>query len=242
MIRLYGSPITRAQRVMWMLDEIGVRYEQVPTAGVPSLLGDPVPREEVERLNPSGKVPVLVDGDLVLSESYAINLYLAMQYESDLTPRDHREWARALQWTAWIATEIERDLGLSIALRRGGGLASAPARLREHDAFVLWGTRMALRTLESALDGGDWLAADRFTVADLNVASMLALAGPAGISLSEAPRVEEWLRRCLVRPAARSAWGTVLADARAFGFVGDLDVPDAASGQTPSVARRGEKD
>ncbi len=225
MIRLYGSPITRAQRVMWMLEEIGVEYEQIG-AGVPTLLGDLVPREEIERLNPSGKVPILVDGDLVLTESYAINLYLAMNYESDLTPRSPPEWAAAMQWTAWVATEIERDLSFCIALRRGGGLSSAPEALRKHDAFALWGARVALGTLEAGLAVGPWLVGDRFSVADLNIASLLALAGPAGIDFSATPRVAKWLQQCLARPAARSAWGVVLADAQALGFVGDLDVPD----------------
>ena len=137
MIRLYGSPITRAQRVMWMLDELGLEYRQMG-AGVPTLLGELVPREEIERLNPSGKVPVLVDGDRVLSESFGINLYLAMRYPSDLTPRSPQEWGQAFQWTFWVATEVEQNLGLSIGLRRSGLLSKAPDRLREHEAFARW--------------------------------------------------------------------------------------------------------
>jgi glutathione S-transferase len=227
MIRLYGSPITRAQRVMWMLEELELDYEQLG-AGVPTLLGELVPREEIERLNPSGKVPVLVDGDLVLTESFGINLYLAQRYASDLTPRTPEEWAKAFQWTTWVATEVERDLGISIGLRRSGLISKAPDRLREHEAFAQWGCRMALRTLESGLASDAWLVGGRFTVADLNIASLLALAPPAGIAFDELPRVNEWLAECLARPAARSAWGKVLADAHALGFIGDLDVPDQA--------------
>lgn len=225
MIRLYGSPITRAQRVMWMLEELGLEYEQLG-AGVPTLLGELVPREEIERLNPSGKVPVLVDGDQVLTESFGINLYLAMCYESELTPRSTEEWAKAFQWTTWVATEVERDLGISIGLRRSGMISRAPDRLREHEAFAQWGARMALGTLETALAAEPWLVGGRFTVADLNIASLLALAPPAGIAFDDLPRVRKWLGECLARPAARSVWGKVLKDARALGFIGDLDVPE----------------
>lgn len=225
MIRLYGSPITRAQRVMWMLEELGLEYEQLGS-GVPTLLGELVPREEIERLNPSGKVPVLVDGERVLTESFGINLYLAMRYESELTPRSTEEWGQAFQWTTWVATEVERDLGISIGLRRSGLISKAPARLREHEAFAQWGCRMALRTLETALASKPWLVGGRFSVADLNIASLLALAPPAGISFDDLPSTQKWLAECLARPAARSVWGKVLKDAQALGFIGDLDVPD----------------
>ncbi len=225
MIRLYGSPITRAQRVMWMLEELGLEYEQLG-AGVPTLLGELVPREEIERLNPSGKVPVLVDGERVLTESFGINLYLAMRYESELTPRSPEEWGQVFQWTTWVATEVERDLGLCIGLRRSGLISKAPDRLREHEAFAQWGARMALRTLEAGLASDPWLVGGRFTVADLNIASLLALAPPAGISFDDLPRVHKWLGECLARPAAQSVWGQVLKDAHALGFIGDLDVPE----------------
>ena len=71
MIRLYGSPITRAQRVMWMLDELGLEYEHIG-AVLPTKLPKSISAEEIKELNPSGKVPVLVDEDWVLTESFAI--------------------------------------------------------------------------------------------------------------------------------------------------------------------------
>jgi glutathione S-transferase len=169
---------------------------------------------------------VLVDGDQVLTESFGINLYLAMRYESELSPRSDEEWAKAFQWTTWVATEVERDLGISIGLRRSGLISKAPDRLREHEAFAQWGARMALRTLENALASDPWLVGGRFTVADLNIASLLALAPPAGISFDDLPRINKWLAECLARPAATSVWGIVLKDAQALGFIGDLDVPE----------------
>jgi glutathione S-transferase len=223
MIRVYGSPITRAQRTMWMLEELGLPYEQIP-AGVPSKLGELATREEIVALNPSGKVPVLVDGDVVLTESYAINLYLARKYESDLTPRTDVEWAKAWQWTLWMATEIENDLQRVLVPRRSGLLDKMTDAQRKEDELVMWGLRERLKTLDVAAKSSEWLVGHRFTVADLNVASMLALGPPSGVDLGSVPNASAWLDRCLARPAARSAWGKVIEDAQQFGFVGDLEI------------------
>jgi len=226
MIRVYGSPITRAQRTMWMLEELGLEYEQIP-AVVPSKLGELASRDEIVALNPSGKVPVVVDGDLVLTESYAINLYLARQYESPLTPRTDAEWAKVWQWSFWMATEIENDLQRVLVPRRGGFLDKLTDAQRKEDELVLWGLRERLKTLDAAVEASDWLVGGRFSVADLNVASMLALAEPSGVDLNSVPHANRWLRRCLARPAARAAWGKVIEDAEQFGFVGDLEITES---------------
>lgn len=160
----------------------------------------------------------------MLTESYAINLHLARTRESELTPRGDAEWAKALQWTLWMATEIESDLTQVLAPRRAGLLSSFDEAQLQRDALLRFGLQHRLGTLEGALADRDWLLGGRFTVADLNLASMLALAAPSGVSFGEKPRVEKWLAACLARPAARKAWGVVVEDAKAFGLVGDLDV------------------
>lgn len=228
MIQLYGSPITRAQRVIWMLEEQGLPYELIP-AVVPTVQDSRplLEREQIERRNPSGKVPILVDGDLTLTESFAINLYLAMKYPSALTPKSPEEWGQVQQWTAWIATEIENDLTAVIAVRRSGLLASMNKQQRENDALLMWGLRERLKILDARVSERDWLIDDHFTVADLNVAAALALARPAGIDFGSLVHAEQWLDRCLARPAARMTWGKVMEDAKALGFIGNLDVPDA---------------
>jgi glutathione S-transferase len=229
MIQLIGSPITRAQRTMWMLEELELPYELIP-ASVPTVQVERplLEREEIEQLNPSGKVPILVDGELTLTESFGINLYLAMKYPSELTPKSPEEWGRAQQWTAWIATEIENDLTAVTVVRRSGLLANMNEQQRQNDALLMWGLRERLKVLDHGLAGRDWLLGDRFTVADLNVAAPLALARPAGVDFGDLTNALKWLDRCLARPAARSAWGKVIEDAKALGFIGNLDVPGAS--------------
>ena len=102
MIQVYGSSGSRAIRSIGAAEEVGVEYEHVPThfqggAQAPEYLA----------VNPNGRIPAMVDGDLVLFESMAINLYLARQYGGDLYPRDVADEARAQQWSVWAISEIE---------------------------------------------------------------------------------------------------------------------------------------
>ncbi|MGY8819990.1 MAG: glutathione S-transferase family protein [Pseudomonadales bacterium] len=76
MIKLYGTPPTRALRVMWLLNELGLDYEMLPV----SILQGENRQPDFLALNPAAKVPVLVDGSLVLTESAAIQLYLAEKH------------------------------------------------------------------------------------------------------------------------------------------------------------------
>src|SRR5690606_21356404 len=76
MLKLYGSPPTRALRVIWLLNELGLEYERCP---VDFMRGE-ARQAAFLALNPAAKVPVLVDGDIVLTESAAIQLYLAEKH------------------------------------------------------------------------------------------------------------------------------------------------------------------
>ena len=82
MIKLYGIPASRAFRVRWMLEELGVAYQNVPT----NFATGETRTAEFLKLNPNGHIPVLVDGETVLWESMAINLYLARAYGGGLWP------------------------------------------------------------------------------------------------------------------------------------------------------------
>ena len=105
MIKLYGVPLSRAFRSLWALEEIGVEYENVPV----NFIGDSK-KPEYLAINPNGRIPALVDGDLTLFESMAINLYLARKYDGGLQPKALEDEARAVQWSFWGMTEIEPHL------------------------------------------------------------------------------------------------------------------------------------
>src|ERR1700741_2175985 len=106
-MKLYEYPPTRSIRVRWTLQELGVPFE--------SVVGDIAKGEHKQaaflKVNPAGKLPVLVDGDLVLTESVAIVLYLAEKYpEKGLLPTDLTERAQVNRWLLFAATELEQPL------------------------------------------------------------------------------------------------------------------------------------
>src|SRR5438067_12801493 len=104
-MKLYGFPPTRSIRVLWTLRELDVEFEFVnvdPSKGEAR-------RPEVLAVNPAGKLPVLVDGDFILTESVAIVLYLAEEYpEKGLLPSGVRARAEDCRWHLLAATEVEQ--------------------------------------------------------------------------------------------------------------------------------------
>lgn len=198
MITLYGVPRSRALRCLWMLEEVGVPYENEKVMFGPT--GSRTP--EFLCINPNGHIPALKDGDLVLWESLAINLYLARKYGSALWPTSVENEGRTFMWTTWAMTELEPPVITAfvnrVMLPEGQrDLAAADAAAERF--------RTPLGVLEGALAGKDYLVEGRFSVTDLNVASVLAIAGLSGLSMDGAPSVQGWLGRCTQRPAWQRA-------------------------------------
>src|SRR5437773_7443495 len=106
-MRLYEFAPTRSIRVRWTLQELGVDFEAVTV----NLVAGEHRRPAFLKLNPAGRVPVLVDDDLVLTESVAIVLYLAEKYsDKGLIPIDLKERAQVNRWLLFAATELEQPL------------------------------------------------------------------------------------------------------------------------------------
>src|SRR5262245_9984050 len=106
-MRLYEFGPTRSIRARWTLQELGVDFEPITV----NLLAGESRHPDFLKLNPAGKLPVLVDGDLVVTESVAIVLYLAEKYpEKGLLPRDPRARSQVLRWLLFAATELEQPL------------------------------------------------------------------------------------------------------------------------------------
>jgi glutathione S-transferase len=197
MITLYGIPASRAFRCLWMLEELGLEYESIPT----NFMGDNK-QPDYLALNPNGRIPTLVDGDTVLWESMAINLYLAEKYDGGLQPKSLEDRGRATQWSFWVMTEIEKALLeylfhtlLLPEDQRDAAVSAAAAKQLQ----------APLEVLDGVLQGREHLVGDRFTVADLNVASVLSWAQMARFDLSAVPNVSHWLTTCTSRPAAQAA-------------------------------------
>ena len=199
MITLYGHPMSRAGRCLWMLRETGVAFEHVPT----HFAGE-AQTPAFRKKNPNGRVPVLEDDGLVLWESMAINLYLADRYGKDLAPRDAAERAHIVKWSFWVMTEIEPGLIDAFVNR-----VMLPPDKRDAKVAAAGAAKLArpLAVLDAELAQRPWLVGDRFTVADLNVASVLGIAPAAQVDLAAYPHVQRWLAKCYERPAAQPLKG-----------------------------------
>ena len=199
MLKIYGIPRSRAFRTLWMAKELGIPYENVPID-----MGKGETRTaDYLKINPNGHIPAIDDDGTVLWESMAINLYLAKKYSpAALYPARLEDEARAWQWSFWGTTEVEPPLHTALMNR-----AVYPEDRRDAAAADGAENRLAqpLRVLDGALARSAYLLGDNFTVADLNVASILSWARPARIDLGHVPKMADWFKRCAERPAARAA-------------------------------------
>ena len=199
MLKIYGVARSRAFRILWMAKELGLDYEHVKVDFASGQTREP----GFLALNPNGQVPVIDDDGFILWESMAINLYLAKKYGAGgLYPTRLEDEARAWQWSFWGMTEVERPV-LTAMMNR----AVYPEEKRDMAAAAAAEKALAqpLKVLDGVLGRSPNLLGDGFTVADLNVASILAWARPAQIDMSAFPNVAEWLKNCAERPAARAA-------------------------------------
>ena len=196
MLRIYGSARSRALRTLWMAGELGLTYDQK----------DWLPRSpetrtpEYRALNANGRVPTIDDDGFILSESMAINFYLAKKHNSPLLPADPRHEALAMQWSLWETDRLDRQI---VNYQRH--TKDLPEAERKADiAKAAWEeVADSLNVLEAALAKSEWLAGPVFSVGDLNVAG--ALFRGLSTDLSRWPKVTAWLNRCWDRPAAKKA-------------------------------------
>ena len=105
MLRIYGSARSRGVRTLWMAGELGLEYEHLDYAPRSPATRTP----EYLALNPNGRVPTIDDDGFVLSESMAINLYLARKH-GKLYPKDAKNEALAWQWSFWETDRLDRQL------------------------------------------------------------------------------------------------------------------------------------
>jgi glutathione S-transferase len=199
-LKIYGIARSRAFRSLWMAAELGLDYEHVKLD-----FGDGSTRGPAYlAINPNGHVPAIDDDGFRLWESMAINLYLAKKHSAGaggLYPHRLEDEARAWQWSFWGMTEVERP-ALAALLNRIGPEDKRDAAAADEGERAL---AAPLKVLDAALAATPYLLGDRFTVADLNVASILAWARQARVSVSAFPQAEAWLKKCHDRPAAQTA-------------------------------------
>ena len=196
MLRIHGSARSRTVRTLWMVGELGLTYDHNDI--LPRSPGTRTP--EYRALNPNGRVPTIEDDGFVLSESMAINMYLAKKHNSPLYPKDPRDEARMWQWSLWETDRLDRQ----ITTYASHTTALPEAQRDKGIADAAWAEiEPAFAVLNAALATTPWLAGDDFSIADLNVGG--ALVRGLSMDLSRWPALDAWLGRCWDRPAAKQA-------------------------------------
>lgn len=190
-VTLYHHPMSRAAGVLWTLEEIGEPYELRPV----DLLKGGQKAADVVALNPMGKIPVLVDGDAVVTEAAAIAIYLADRYASGrLAPRlDEPERGTYLRWILFAPSVIEPG---SVAKAAGWEFRAGTAGWGDHAAM--------LATIDHAIAGREFLLGDRFSIADVVFGGTLRYMVRFKM-LAPSATVEAYLGRLAARPALQRA-------------------------------------
>ena len=195
MMKLYGLGPTRSLRALWALQELDAEFEFVR---VNILAGENL-HPDFLRLNPAGKLPVLVDGDFVLTESAAIVMYLAEKYgDKGLMPADLKERAQAYRWSLFAVTELEQPLW---RIAKHKFLYPEDKRLPEDIALAREEFAAMAAVLDRHMDGRAFIVGDNITVADCVTAYVLDWGNENGL-IDSFPNLKAYLERMYARPRA----------------------------------------
>jgi glutathione S-transferase len=194
-MKLYGFGPTRSLRALWGLKELDADFEFIPV----DLLAGEHKRPDFLRLNPAGKVPVLVDGDLIIPESAAIVLYLADKFrEKGLLPPDLRQRAQAYRWIMFAVTELEQPLW---RISKHTALYPEDKRLPADIALAREEFLAMAAVLDSHLEGRRFIAGDRITAADCVTAYLIDWANEFQL-IDNFVQLRDYLERMYARPTA----------------------------------------
>jgi glutathione S-transferase len=215
-LKIYGVLRSRASRNVWLAKELGLDYTLVPVIQAYRLPDPSAPAAPLHTaspafraVNPNGLIPCIDDDGFVLSESLAINLYLARKHGGPLAPRDAREDALMLQWSLWAATDCEpRTLPLLYARTGTPEQRDESVVAAQIEALA----RPAATLAQALLAGGGWLVGGRFTVADINAAEIWRYAQAAPEFIDRHPAIKAWLAACQGRPAFKEMLEARLAE------------------------------
>ena len=192
-LTIWGRPNSvNVQKALWCLAELDIAYERIDAGMQFGRNNEP----DYLAMNPNGRVPTLVDGDFVLTESRSIMQYLASKKpESGLLPRDEAARADVTRWQFWDAAHFSPQMG-TLAFEK---VLKGMMGLGEPDGSkvqeALNNFRRFAAVLNKRLEGKKYVVGNALTIADLTLASSLMYAKQVEIPLAEFPNVQAWFSR-----------------------------------------------
>jgi len=184
-IKLYDAEISgHSHRIRLFLSILGLDYEKVPV----NMAAGEHKSPEYRKLSPLGQVPTFVEDDVVITDSGATLVYLALKYGDDSWyPRDPLGAARVQRWLSTAPGELYRGPAIARAAKRLKLDIDEEAARRESKRLFRW--------MQQVLEEAEWLAADHVTIADIAMYSYIRVADEGGLDISEYPAIEAWLGR-----------------------------------------------
>jgi len=194
MYKVVGLAETRAFRVLWMMEELGLDYQHL----------DYKPgSDEMKAVNPSGKVPALVEGDDVVLDSTAIIQYLADKHGGMTYAAGTMERAQQDSYTQFILDELDAALWTAA---RNSFVLPKDKRVPEIKETLKWEFAQSLKTLEARMGDNEFLMGDTITVPDLILAHCGGWARMAGFDIPDGV-LRAYFKRIISRPAYKKASG-----------------------------------
>ncbi len=194
-MQLYEFPPTRSIRVRWMLQELGADFESISV----NLAAGEHRHPDFLKINPAGKLPVLVDDDLVLTESVAILLYLAEKYpDKGFLPTDIKQRSQVYRWLLFTATELEQPLW---RIARHTRLYPEHLRLPAEVPLARQDFADMIAVLEAHIQDRQFIVGNTVTIADFVCAYTLDWANLVGL-LNGCPQLVQYMERMYARPNA----------------------------------------
>ena len=194
-MKLFYAPQTRSTRAIWMLEEAGVDYDMEL---VDIRAEDRQDSDEFRQASPMGKVPALVDGDVAMSESAAVCIYIADRYASGtLAPAfDAPERGQFLYWAMYTPAVIEPAMSEKFN------------KVKANRGQSGWGDfELMIETWDKALEGRDWILGEQFTAADVMLGSSAVFLRMFEM-LPDTANLGAYADRCLARPGYARAMKT----------------------------------
>ncbi len=197
MIEVHHLNNSRSQRILWLLEELNVPYKIVPYQRDSQTMLAP---ENLKKVHPLGKSPVICDGEMVLPESGAIVEYLADKYgPGKLAPKvDAPERPRYLYWMHYAEGSIMTPILLAFyAVRFGEAMAPMKDRVQSQ-------LKLHFDVIEEELEKAPYFLGDELSAADMMMSFPLEMSGSLGI-LDDYSNIKEFLERIRALPSYRSA-------------------------------------
>ena len=212
MIVVHHLNNSRSQRVLWLLEELGLEYEIVRYQRDPKTMLAP---KELRAIHPLGKSPILQDGDVTLAESGAIVEYLIERYGQGRLRPDvgGPDWLRYIYFLHYAEGSAMPPLLLKLVFVR---METAPvpffakpvARMLAkgaQKAFVDPQLKLHLDYLEGEIGKSEWFAGNEFSAADIQMSFPLEAAASRGGLDASRPKLHAFLERIHARPAYKAA-------------------------------------